>query len=365
MTERDLDSRRSTYFNVNSAIAAMDNAAIGALLDQGESTPGWGKHQTADIEGTTVFVKSIPVTDLEYEHAFSTRNLYEMPLYYNYGVGSAGFGAFRELLTHVLTTNWVLDDQTPSFPLLYGFRLLPSSGERMVIDAQRRNGYVAYWNGNEAIGRYFDERMKARYDLALFLEHVPYTLHPWLVEHPDACEGVLDDLRGAISFLRAHGVVHFDAHFFNILTDGERAYLTDFGLALSRNFDLTAEELQFLADHEFYDYGEVLWSAGRVLLDLYANHLSEEGRRAAMDAAGIAADTPSRDVLGALVRNVEALAAAMALPRGLIDPIVRHREVILLMEDFYNSMHTNNSKDTRLDLAGLERSLRASGYVDP
>ena len=55
-----------------------------------------------------MFVKRVPVTDLEYENMFSTRNLYDIPTYYNYGFGSAGFGVYRELVTHVKASNWVL-----------------------------------------------------------------------------------------------------------------------------------------------------------------------------------------------------------------------------------------------------------------
>ncbi len=47
--------------------------------------------------------------------------------------------------------------------------------------------------------------------------------------------------------------MHFDAHFKNILTDGKRLYLSDFGLALSSRFDLTPAETQFLKQHSSYD----------------------------------------------------------------------------------------------------------------
>ena len=93
MTNEQLGARRDTYFSLNTEIAAMSNAEIRALLSEGETNPGWGTHQTVDVGGTNVFVKSVPVTELEYANAFSTRNLYDMPLYYNYGVGSAGFAA--------------------------------------------------------------------------------------------------------------------------------------------------------------------------------------------------------------------------------------------------------------------------------
>lgn len=59
-------------------------------------------------------------------------------------------------------------------------------------------------------------------------------------------------MRGT-EFMSARGLVHFDAHFANLLTEGRRVYFADFGLALSREFDLSAEEDAFLADHLVYD----------------------------------------------------------------------------------------------------------------
>jgi len=338
----------------------MDNVAVRGLLAQGDSSRGWGKHQTVDIGGEKVFVKSVPMTDLEYANAFSTRNLYDLPLHYNYGVGSAGFGVFRELLTHVKTTNWVLSGATSSFPLLYGFRLLPFSEDRTVIDAQRRNGYVTYWAGNENIGRYFDDRMMANYELALFLEYVPHVLHPWLVQYPARCHEMLEDLRDAITFLRTRGIVHFDAHYFNVLTDGEHVFVSDFGLALDRNFDLATDELEFLRHHEYYDYGEILWSLGQALINMY-NNLPEDRRRMAVEQCGIPRGSPP---MGALVSGVQQLSDVVALDKSLVDAVVKYRDVILLMNDFYTSMHTNNKKDTRLDLLQLRELLVRSQFVE-
>lgn len=263
---------------------------------------------------------------------------------------------------HRMTTNWILDGETSFFPLLYESRILPFSGKRLVLDAQRRDAYVAYWGGSEAIGRYLDERLRANYELVLFVENIPYALHPWLMEESARCEGVLDDLRGAISFLRRKGCVHFDAHFFNILSDGNQPYLGDFGLALSRDFELAAQERQFLADHEYYDCGEVLWSLGRVLVEIYKS-LPEDGRRPALEELGISSDMPQHELMSALLRDLERVSSVLDLPSGFVQPLLAYREIILMMEGFYNSMHANSKKDTRLDLATLRRLLEDSGFL--
>jgi hypothetical protein len=131
----------------------MDTAQVRSLFDTAETQPGWGRNQTLNIGRSKVFVKRLPLTDLEYEHMFSTKNMYDLPTYYNYGVGSAGFGVFRELVANIKTTNWVLEGKIANFPLLYHYRIIPFFGQRPDLDMERHQRYVEYWNSNENIGR--------------------------------------------------------------------------------------------------------------------------------------------------------------------------------------------------------------------
>ncbi|WP_306338599.1 hypothetical protein [Streptomyces sp. KL118A] len=95
----------------------------------------------------------------------------------------------------------------------------------------------------------------------LFLEYFPQTLHEWLTEQvriggraaDRACRLVEKELITGTSFMNDRGLLHFDAHFQNILTDGRRLYFSDFGLALSSRFDLSPEESDFLDRHRTYD----------------------------------------------------------------------------------------------------------------
>lgn len=89
-----------------------------------------------------VFVKRVPVTNIEFDNLFSTRNLYNLPTYCNYGFGSTGFGVFRELVTHIKTTNWVLSGAIATFPLMYHYRIIPFSGRRVDVDMERLKDYV-------------------------------------------------------------------------------------------------------------------------------------------------------------------------------------------------------------------------------
>ena len=78
-----------------------------------------------DISGVSVFAKKIALTDLEMQNMYSTKNLFDLPIYYQYGVGSLGFGVWRELAAHQITTQWVLNGESPNFPLMYGFKIMP------------------------------------------------------------------------------------------------------------------------------------------------------------------------------------------------------------------------------------------------
>ena len=120
-----MESRKETYFGLSTRLALQEDRALQSLLSKTKAGGGWGKNRVISVDGTKVFTKSIPITDREYARPYSTRNLFRMPSFYNYGVGSAGFGAFREVATHVKTTNWVLGGAIANFPLMYHCRILP------------------------------------------------------------------------------------------------------------------------------------------------------------------------------------------------------------------------------------------------
>ena len=368
MAGNSLDLRRRRYFEMSARIAQIENAWLRPRFEAGEPGGGWGRNHTLDIGGCPVFVKRLPITDLEFENLFSTRNLYGLPPYYHYGVGSVGFGVFREFVAHVKTTNAVLDGRIENFPLLYHYRVVPFWGERAAeVDRERHNGYVAYWGGDENMGRYLLDRAAARHELVLFLEHVPHVLQPWLLENSDKVGGVLDDLRRAVSFLRENGVIHFDAHFHNVLIDGVLAYLTDFGLVLDKGFDLAADEAAFFDAHTHYDDGEVLSCLSYPVYQAYEALPGNDKRRLAEryglpEAEG---DADFGERIPLLLDNIEALHAdgLLKLDTGYLDAVVRYRGVITLMNDFYTTLRRNPRKDTPFPHDALRRLLEEAGFV--
>jgi hypothetical protein len=364
MAMYDLPVRRARYFTLSSQLAQLDNAQLHALFEANELRHGWGKNHTLDIGRSKVFVKRLPLTDIEYENMFSTKNLYDLPTYYNYGVGSAGFGAFRELVANIKTTNWVLEGAIAYFPMLYHYRMLPFSGERPAVDMERHQRYVAYWNGNENIGKYMLARANAKYELALFLEHMPYAVEPWLREHPQNVGQVVEDLRDAVTFLRKKGIIHFDAHFDNVLSDGEHAYLTDFGLVLDKQFNLTDDEALFLKQNTYYDYSEVLGSLGFSLYDLY-DALTDSDKQRLAATYGISEELHSAGKMSILLDHIEKIIA-----EGIIRPdkhytaiAVKYRSIIMLFLDFFASMRANKQKDTKFPSARLARLLKETEFL--
>jgi hypothetical protein len=213
-----------------------------------------GRSAELDIEGRRVFVKRIPLTGIELDNARSTANLFGLPMFYHYGVGSAGFGAWRELAAHAMTTGWVLGNVYPGFPLMYHWRVLPDSPpEGFADEFGGVDGAVAYWDGSPAVRERLEAIGRSSSSLVLFLEHLPQTLAAWLDGHEHAAPWVEEALARGTSFMSSRGLVHFDAHFDNVLTDGRRLYFADFGLALSSAFELSAREARFLSGHLAYD----------------------------------------------------------------------------------------------------------------
>jgi hypothetical protein len=256
-------ARLRSHADTATALALLSDRDLAELVASG--TPAGngigGRATLLEVDGVRVFVKRVPLTDAELhpDHVRSTANVFDVPAHCHYGigaVGSPGFGAWRELAAHEMTTNWVRAEAFPGFPLLHHWRVLPDAHQRLPEELADVEGAVAYWGGGreriEALGT-------ASTSLALFLEYQPRTLHAWLHEQlrsddaDSACALVEHGLEAVTDFLQKQQLTHFDAHFRNILTDGQQLYLADFGLALSDRFELAPPEGDFYDSHRRYD----------------------------------------------------------------------------------------------------------------
>ncbi|MER7364008.1 hypothetical protein [Nonomuraea wenchangensis] len=111
-------ARLTAHSAVSTSLALCSDRALGELVDAAVPLGSGigGKSALLEVAGTPVFVKRVPLTDLERqpEHVRSTANLFDLPVFCHYGVGAIGgpgFGVWRELAVHTMTTNWVLAAQ--------------------------------------------------------------------------------------------------------------------------------------------------------------------------------------------------------------------------------------------------------------
>jgi len=147
--ERKREREEKTERNSDKLINLINNSNY--------KTKGWGENTIIEINKKKIFVKSIIITDLEYKNKYNTSNLYNLPLYYNYGIGSAGINCWRELMTHIKTTNYVLNEQCLNFPLLYHYRIIEEENKNLI------EYDLEYWNSNKNIKEYIDSKNKSKY----------------------------------------------------------------------------------------------------------------------------------------------------------------------------------------------------------
>jgi serine/threonine protein kinase len=120
---------------------------------------------------------------------------------------------------------------------------------------------VAAWEGSAMVRGRIEDLERATASVALFLEYIPENLHTWLADRiaeggqgaESACAMVEAELKAGTSFMNSRGLLHFDAHFENILTDGHHLYFADFGMAISSRFHLAPDESEFFRRHAAYD----------------------------------------------------------------------------------------------------------------
>jgi hypothetical protein len=206
---------------------------------------------------------------------------------------------------------------------MYHWRVIPDSGQSLPEELADVDRAVAYWGGGSAVRRRIEALQQSTASLVLFLEYIPQNLHDWLGVQigaggeaaERACAMVDDELKAGISSVNARGLLHFDAHFENVLTDGQRLFFTDYGLAISSCFDLTRGEAGFFDQHRTYDqYYAVTHLVNWLAVALYG-HTPEE-RKTFVNAC----------VQGVPPEGVPALVAAL---------LVRYAPVAAVMGNFY------------------------------
>jgi len=267
-----IQERLTLHERLAKSLVALTDAELTDLIGPARQLHSGigGKSSLLEIDGIAVFVKRIPLTDLEREpeNYLSTRNLFALPLFYQYRLGSAGFGAWRELAALQKTTDWVKSGQCLEFPLLRHWRVLPETvavESKEPVPSDYLEETVAYWDNSAAVKNRLEALQTASASLVLFLEYVPQTLLDGLNlelmaggERSEIAVQAIDQiLKQVTDFTSANSFVHFDAHFENIQFEKHEKpntlFFSDFGLALAADFDLSSEEIEFLERHKHYD----------------------------------------------------------------------------------------------------------------
>lgn len=308
-----MDVRLQTREHLAARLTALrddDLVALLARVDFRRSVHG-SQFGILLLDGAKVFVKQIALTAVEQASSWSTANHFDLPLFYQYGVGSAGFGAWRELAAYRQASDWALTGKCPHFLLLHHWRIL-HMGRREPLTPDRQSWLDRapdYWGGSQAVRHRLDAIAAAPATITLFLEHAPQTLHEWLEPRlSDAsCDAeseatILEfhrQLDEAAAFMNACGMLHFDLHAHNLLTDGVNLYVTDFGLSICEDFDLSLQERAFFENHRLYDRSYVRWLfGGRLAPETNPPSLTPALRALADRCA------PTRDVLEAFFREL-------------------------------------------------------------
>ncbi|MGK5742183.1 serine/threonine protein phosphatase [Micromonospora sp. URMC 103] len=333
-------------------LSSLDEGGLAELISTATplTTGIGGTTARLEVRGVPVFVKCLPLTDRERlpEHRMSTANVFDLPAFYHYGVGSTGFGAWREWASHRLANAWVIGGRCESFPLMYHCRELPVAPAPRVppddIDTA-----VRYWAGSPAVARRLHELAASTASLVLFLEFVPQTWSDWLVERfrqggfaaESAVEMAATAWQEGIDEMRLQGMVHFDAHPRNILTDGRRLYFSDFGLALHSRFALSESEREFLDRHRSFDRYDVV----KYLVNSLVHALCPAEDRDTVIRAAAVGDLPDG-----------------WFPRSAARFLRTHAAVADLMNGFYAAI-VDGPKTTPYPAAALAEAWRRGGGV--
>ncbi len=351
--------RLARHHAVASELAALSDDELVALVGDGtELGQGiGGRHARVVIADAPVFVKWLALTDVERrpEHFHSSADLFGLPPGCHYGIGSPGFGAWRQLLANQIVTGWVATGSINSFPLLHHWRILdiPAFDGPLVPELADVGRTVELWHGSPAVRRRIEAIAMSTASLVLFQEHIPQTLPAWLstelTRGPEAATAAIETvdttLRTDVAAMNRRGMFHFDAHLDNIRTDGEQLYLTDFGLAAPTAFELTTAETAFLIANSSHD----LCHSITRFVDWLVTTSTD------------VADWNERD------ERIRAYANGV-VPEGLLPAaaavISRYAPVAVVINDFYRELHLHD-RTTPYPTLAATRACATAGLTLP
>ena len=342
------------------ALSALPDPELGERLNRSPVVGSGigGVRQVLTVDEVPVFVKRIPLTDLERvtKNGESTANLFDLPVNCQYGVGSPSFGVWREVAANTIASDLVVSGQLECFALTYHWRLMEGPLDAEMDELSDTDRLVAHWHGSSSVRRRAEAVSAATASVALFLEYIPTVLPSWLRQQ---CAGGDDAANNAIELvercllrdvprMNTAGLFHFDAHFGNLLTDGQRVFFADLGLATSPSFALDDRELRFLQANASHDVCHTMTR----FVDWLVTELGRVGD------VGMRDEIISRCAAG---HDHEALDA---MPRAAEQVIRRYAPVAVVINDFYRKLHLEDRRTVYpTDLA--VQAAQAAGLAIP
>lgn len=352
------DIRLARYAAVSTALCLVSDEQLSKRVEKATvlNTGIGGTTAFLQIDDTPVFVKMVPLTELEShsENYMSTRNAFNLPPYCHYGIGSPGAGVWREVAAHTMTTNWVLARQCENFPLMYHWRVLKSPERRNPISEELSDvsKMVEFW-GTSKIRDRIEALEQSNYNVVLFCEYVPYNLHNWLTEQvamgenaANSAFAMLDsNLLSTVSFMNANGLLHFDVHFNNVLTDGHRVYISDFGLATSSRFELSDSELEFFELNKTHDGCYVATQIVNWLVAALTGRMNRSERIE-------------------FIRRCAEGKEFLEVMDSAAEIIMRYAPIAVVINDFYTNLVSKN-RNTLFPVEEIERVCMKTGFQLP
>lgn len=338
--------RITRHAEVSSYLTFKSDEELSKSLMEAESLGSGIGGQTSkfEINSIPVFIKRIPLTKIEKIAGLgSSSNIFNLPLFYQYGVGSKGFGAWRELNSHIKASNWVLNSENQHFPILYHWRVLPKVAQLKITKEEqvKLNEYIQYWGGSESLRAKEEALHDAEVEIVLFLESIPMSLGKWLKDSwkddqkLKSCE---EQIQTVLTFMHSKGVYHFDSHFHNVLTDGFSLYFTDFGLTTDLDFDLSQEERTFISHHENYDIALSMRSLVVHIL-----------RNASM---GLGIEINNAEILKIVDND-----SSIALSSAANEIVKRWASTAVIIFDFLDALTADQTKQIKFPQVELEKTI--------
>lgn len=126
------------------------------------------------------------------------------------------------------------------------------------------------------------------------------------------------------------GLLHGDAHFGNILTDGQRLYFADLGLATSERFALSMDERNYMRHNASLDRGYSLAKWVNALVKAFAPAVQDVPRLFELVRAAAQGQSIRKLVPG--------------VPEHVAEIVHRHAPVATLINDFYVKLHSEDRR---------------------